>query len=550
MRQFREAEVNTSSPKAAFVDLSALGDQSPVNFDLVAPYRRPAATLAGSTVKSSRTRSPRGQLRARPVSRGTGAVAWVPRGGPCRIAGDGGGWVMTLPLNDDVAAIASGANWVLPALLGAHRGHPVYRYRAKPRRADAGSFVNMPKDIAADTGEAEPSRYGHPDAGIDLPLVPHHDGAPPLPPPEVFGWKPAGGEWVTLHAQNVEFGVVYTGKDADSLVPTAQLGPWALAIESDYTVAVLRHVSAGAAKGSIGDVQKRCSSGGDTPRAADDARVLPILRYSADERVVLFPAHVARLRQEEFEDRCWPLVGPRTVGHCMREVAEIGAGCIARAKEYKHENNLKDDEHAWATVEIISEALELFNTIGQLDTINLCGCEAMVGWQQYIGYGMQREKGRKKANDGSSYFLSRFLSAGGRIAAPDLLRFVSEGAGEDAGVMKELRKAQEEQAPPKKRVALQRPFFVPHILVLVVSVPRAVPRDLLLPPYDAFDGCRPRRRLGRATRQRLSRDSQCRHRMNEVIGAIDPSFGGSFSRSGVPAAQLQSFEVHRSCSLD
>ena len=68
---------------------------------------------------------------------------------------------------------------------------------------------------------------------------------------------------------------------------------------------------------------------------------------------------------------------------------------------------------------------------------------------------------------------------------------------------------------------------------------RAVPRDLFPLPLDPLSDGAPRRRLGRSAKQRLTRDTACRGRINRCLFALNGIYGCKSSFDAVRPSEAQ-----------
>jgi hypothetical protein len=122
----------------------------------------------------------------------------------------------------------------------------------------------------------------------------------------------------------------------------------------------------------------------------------------------------------------------------------------ARATTWRHENSIPDESHNGIVHELISEAVELFACVDQMDIMNSTGVETLMRHLQYAEYEVKKKRDAKSPVDGAYYFRGRPRATGGAIIDPELLKRIANKASQDSAVLKEQRKAAEEQALAKK----------------------------------------------------------------------------------------------------
>ncbi|CAK0818925.1 unnamed protein product, partial [Prorocentrum cordatum] len=188
--------------------------------------------------------------------------------------------------------------------------------------------------------------------------------------------------------------------------------------------------------------------GTDTPpvrapgvSSSEDARTLPVLRYSAGRRFRDMKSVANSSEMCAFDD--WVLEGPSTALYLVKEIAKQAAGPLQRHSTWKHENKLQDDEHNAVTHEMLSEILELATTFDQLDVSNLASMESLCRHIQYIEQRIKKKRGAGKDFDLQDYYLGRTRRTGGALMAPELQKWVAESAARDSSILKEERKAAE-----------------------------------------------------------------------------------------------------------
>ena len=163
-----------------------------------------------------------------------------------------------------------------------------------------------------------------------------------------------------------------------------------------------------------------------------------------------FPDQVHKMSLEVFSEDDWMMIGPRSSAFCLGEVARLNLGMVSRSNTWRHENNVAEDSRNGQVHELISEALELFICVDQLDGYNGAGVECLFRQLQYVEYEVKKKREAKATPDGSHDFRLRTKVTGGAIIDPALLKWISERAARDSAILKEQRKATEEQALARK----------------------------------------------------------------------------------------------------
>ena len=375
---------------------------------------------------------------------------------------DGDVWVQSLSLSEDVRGVRAGTKrWVLPVGIGAGHGQPVYRF-PQQLRAD---------EIAALTAECEVVKLEYLAA---LPLPPPPGPAVPgVHRTRVFGKTPpapvplpsptpgfaamdfTGAEWITVGGACGDAGIVYSGDLVKTCLPLTTLGDFALVTEPGTSeITILGKVPAGKPETLLEAMVKiHAGKAGDdtTPRGAGlDARLLGVARNRAGVRYLPFPDQVYKMSHEEYSEKDWLLVGPRSTMFCLQAVAALGTGMTARSTTWRHENSIQDDSHIGSTHELISEAIELMACVDQYDVANSTAAESLMRELQYLEYEVKKKREAKLSMDNSRYFRGRMKTTGGAIIDPDLLKWIASKAAQDSAILKEQRKAAEEFALAKK----------------------------------------------------------------------------------------------------
>ena len=99
----------------------------------------------------------------------------------------------------------------------------------------------------------------------------------------------------------------------------------------------------------------------------------------------------------------------------------------------------------------LSEALELFHCVDQLDMTNLTGAESLIRVLQFTEHEIQKKGEGKKVKDGSEWFLARPRRLGHALICPALSEWAAARASRESAVAKEIRKANEERVLAAKK---------------------------------------------------------------------------------------------------
>ena len=390
-------------------------------------------------------------------------LAWVGAGDWVVQTPDGDVYVEEIacpPLSGVRAVPADGS---LPIGLGAASGNPVYRFSRPLAAGVLERLTAEGKQVAELARVADPVRYplvlppaerdplprfrimGKKDAtalagtsGVGVAGAPPFGAPPGLDPP----LEPVGTEWVVVDPDAVP-GALGVGAVLPSTEVIFRVGERGVAGNGAGGGLLVCRVDAGQGPALLDTWGHALVP---TPRESpvvSDARTLGIQRGGSGERFRPFPSVADTCEAVEFSD--WPLVGPRTVKYYITEIARTGMGPVARHSQWKHENNLRDDDQLCLSHEVLSEALELLGCVDQFDLANSAGVESMVRQLQFIENEVRKKTEAARPHDASEYYLGRPKKVGGAIHAPDLSRFIADQSARDSAILKETRKAAEER---------------------------------------------------------------------------------------------------------
>ena len=350
-------------------------------------------------------------------------------------------------------------DWRLPAGLGSARGQPVYRFRERPTEAGLRALREEGRRlIAIHRAQVMPL----PDLEFGDPAPSFPPPGPPLPPPGPPPPSVVDGTWISIDPRAPwAVGMVFSAEHKAGFAYVE--GNMGLVRCGNGAAWAAQKVEPGREAATIEELRSLWSSvtprdGGarepDPPADAgglfeEDARTLPVARNSAGERYRDLRSVSETCSEVPFDD--WALAGPRTMRWWLQQVARTGNGVVARHQTWKHENNLKDDDHLCQLHEVLSEVVELLACVDQVDPGNLCGMEAAARHLQFVEYEVKKKADSKRSDSKAEFFLGRSKRTGGALISPELLKWVSDKAAQESAVLKEQRKAAEERALARKK---------------------------------------------------------------------------------------------------
>ena len=180
--------------------------------------------------------------------------------------------------------------------------------------------------------------------------------------------------------------------------------------------------------------------------ASSDARIMSPLTFDIRGRRWLdFSAGVNQTREEKLED--FPLNGDRSLTWLLRYIKEHGGTPDGRQTKWATEQRIERDSVAYAVHDLAGLALELAVCYDQVDAPNLA-CLEVVGRL----YQLVEETNGSMKIEGFDHYIGRDKSAGlrrGIALAPGLASYTTTQLGKETDILKQRRKAREEEAALK-----------------------------------------------------------------------------------------------------
>ena len=212
------------------------------------------------------------------------------------------------------------------------------------------------------------------------------------------------------------------------------------------------------------DVVDLAAAAGE-PVAADDARTLSLGLVTGDRRRRPWRDVCSQLSPDKFVD--WPVQGPRTSSWCCEFINRRGGGPLDHHRWWLGSLRLNSDAWGVSEHEHALRSLDHQGCYDGLDLTNIAGVELIFRRVQMIEYAYMRDGALAKIGDGegggkknkgggkggrgggffdeASVFSGTHRDSGEYMVCPELLDYVSKEVERDASVMKQVRKAREEQ---------------------------------------------------------------------------------------------------------
>ena len=257
-----------------------------------------------------------------------------------------------------------------------------------------------------------------PDLEVGDPVPPFPPPGPPLLPPGPPPSPVVDGTWISIDPRAPwALGTIFS--DVHKAGFARVEGNMGLARAGDGAVWAAQKVEPGREYATIEELRSFWSSaaprdGGardlDPPADAgglfdEDARTMPVARNSAGELYRDLRPVAETCSEVPFDD--WAIKGPRTMPWRVLQVARTGNGVVSLHQTWKHENNLRYDDHLCQLHEALSEIVELHACVDQVDPGNLCGLVAAARHLQCVEYELQKESDSKWSDSNTEFFLGR-----------------------------------------------------------------------------------------------------------------------------------------------
>ena len=233
-------------------------------------------------------------------------------------------------------------------------------------------------------------------------------------------------------------GEVIKGQEIELVSGDVRLGDRAIHVMSDGTMLSVR-------RSAIEDAGDPESEGKDAELS--DMRIFTPATYNkAGKRWMNFQSAVDRLSPEELED--WPLTGDRTVEWLCQYICQHGGAPDSRHTRWAAEQNIAHDHMGYILHDLLGYVLELALSYDQLDASN-CASLEMVGRI----YQLLEETAGTMVVEGLEHYVGRARTGGRRrgvALAPSLAKHVTTNLGTEVDILKQRRKAREEEAAAKE----------------------------------------------------------------------------------------------------
>ena len=173
-----------------------------------------------------------------------------------------------------------------------------------------------------------------------------------------------------------------------------------------------------------------------------DVRILPVLFDSADERWRTLQECVPDLEEIDFED--FPLQGPRTICHDVRQLRRLGMDFVQHHESWLKKSGVRSSDRSVYEHASLCRALNYMMCYDQLNIGALASSEALNRRRTLIEHAHQ---GRPDAPsyECSEEFLGIRESADGSIIDPALTQHAARRQAAKAEVLKQSRLAAEER---------------------------------------------------------------------------------------------------------
>ena len=193
----------------------------------------------------------------------------------------------------------------------------------------------------------------------------------------------------------------------------------------------------------ISRFQELLLSRGTIPEPPErDVRIMPVLFDSADERWRTVQECVPDLEEVDFDD--FPLQGPRTICHDVRQLRRLGMDFVQHHESWLKKSGVRSSDRSVYEHASLCRALNYMMCYDQLNVGALASSEAMNRRRTLIEHAHQ---GRPDAPsyEGSEEFLGIRESADGSIIDPALTQHAARRQAAKAEVLKQSRLAAEER---------------------------------------------------------------------------------------------------------
>lgn len=320
----------------------------------------------------------------------------------------------------------------LPDGLGMKHKRPVYRFAAYPSSAQVTSLLRQSEELAKREGLAT---WGDEPGGVRPdPIV-----VPALAPARVT---------VIFGDSGFEFGQTIDMEPNDFLRGSYVIGTRGAFKFVGVKVDIAREVSTadlvrrfvgrpvqGAPEGQVAD---------EDETSLEDVRALPVLYENSGERYRTFESAVNLMVEEPFDERDWPLEGPRSAFWWLRSTRRMGITPVGRHSRWVADSGVPAADRSLYEHECLSYAIELACTVDQLNVASLVCFEHLLRRLQLIEEAHILSPSAP-SYDGAEHWMGAGRRKGGVLVFPELAKHVATRVREETEVAKERRKAREER---------------------------------------------------------------------------------------------------------
>ena len=243
-----------------------------------------------------------------------------------------------------------------------------------------------------------------------------------------------GFVWISLEAGS---GGTLAGQEVALVKGDARLGDRAIHVQSDGSMLCVKWVT-------VEQAAEPPATGGDE---ATDLRIMtPLVRTAAGKRWQTFEKGVERMCEEQLDD--WPLENERSVSWLCDYIVLHGSTPDGRQTKWAMEQGIAKDHVGYILHDIVGYCIELAVCYDQIDLANCASFEILGRLYQLL-----EETGGTMVVEGLDHYIGRARTGGkkrGVAMAPGLSKSVAATMGAEVEVLKQRRKAREEEAAAKE----------------------------------------------------------------------------------------------------
>eukprot|EP00971_Amphidinium_carterae_P349731 6491187-Amphidinium_carterae.2 len=191
----------------------------------------------------------------------------------------------------------------------------------------------------------------------------------------------------------------------------------------------------------------------------NEARVLPTKRLAQGGRLRTIAEIVDVAKEKVFDERDWPMAGPRTVSWVLHYLHREGIGVEAHHERVRSMLRLEGSSYGVAEHQVLSSIFRLGIEVDQIDPTNLCCFEAIARRLQTLEYGWQEKLRDQEAKNHQGRLSQEETAAFGGttrawsslMVSPQLTEHVRVEMEREGKLAKSLRLAREERESAGKK---------------------------------------------------------------------------------------------------